>query len=173
MSLFYKLLLILSLVSFNANAYGVPKGLYILEYPVNMPNTTLISEANIETPISALKADLTIMTFWAKNCSPCLREMKALEKLYKTAKEDNINVVLVSSSLWKSNEQERKFLTKYGAPTIPFYKDTDNQLSLKLGIGSTPFTVIMNKQGKKVATIRGETDWTSETLYETIKKLAQ
>ena len=86
--------------------------------------------------------------------------------------ERNIKVMLVSpASEWSNNNEERKFLTKYGAPTIPFFNDTENKLSLSLGIGSTPYTVIMNKQGKKVATIQGEADWSSNKLYKQIKQL--
>lgn len=173
MSLFYRLLAALLIVSFNAAAYADPKGLYVLEYPVNMPDVSVISENNTDTPILNTNADLTIMIFWAQTCAPCLREMKALEKFYRTAAKDNIKVMLISpASEWKSNTQQRKFLAKYGAPTIPFYNDVDNTLSLKLGIGSTPYTVIMNKYGKKVATIQGEVDWSSEKLYKMIKKLA-
>lgn len=174
MSLFYRLIVLLLLISFNATAYSGPKGLYVLEYPVNMPNISVVSETNHETPILNTDADLTIMIFWAQSCAPCLREMKALEKFYPLAAQDNINVMLISpASEWKNNDEERKFLTKYGAPTIPFYNDIENALSLKLGIGSTPYTVIMDKQGKKVATIQGEANWSSEKLYKMIKKLVK
>lgn len=172
MSLFYRLLAALLIVSFNAVAYSGPRGLYVLEYPVNMPDVSVISENDIDTPILNTNADLTVMIFWAQSCAPCLREMKALEKFYPTAAKDNINVMLISpASEWKSNTEQRAFLTKYGAPTIPFYNDVDNALSLKLGIGSTPYTVIMDRYGKKVATIQGEANWSSEKLYKMIKKL--
>ncbi|MCM1323558.1 MAG: TlpA family protein disulfide reductase [Acetobacter sp.] len=174
MSLIYRLIMLLCLISFNATAYSGPKGLYVLEYPVNMPNVSVISENNNETSILNTSADLTIMVFWAQSCAPCLREMKALEKFYKAAAQDNIRVMLISpASEWKNNTEERKFLAKYGAPTIPFYNDVDNALSLKLGIGSTPYTVIMDKQGKKVATIQGEANWSSDKLYQMIKKLVK
>lgn len=58
-------------------------------------------------------------------------------------------MLISPSSEWKDNAEERKFLTKYGAPTLPFYNDENNRLSLSLGIGSTPYTVIMNRNGKK------------------------
>lgn len=171
---FIRLLILLFLISFNAHAYSGPKGLYVLEYPVNMPDVSVISETGNNTPILDTSADLTVMVFWAQSCAPCLREMKSLEKFYKTAAKNNIRVMLISpASEWKSNAEERKFLAKYGAPTIPFYNDVDNQLSLKLGIGSTPYTVIMDKNGKKVATIQGEADWSSDKLYRKIKKLAK
>lgn len=172
MALFYRLVLLLLLISFNAAAYTGPKGLYTLQYPVNMPDVMLVDENGKEESILNSTADLTIMIFWSQSCSPCLREMKALEKFYPTAAEDNIRVILVSpASEWNSNTEERKFLTKYGAPTLPFYNDINNKLSLSLGIGSTPYTVIMNKAGKKVATIQGEANWSSEKLYKMIKKL--
>lgn len=172
MPLFYRLFLILFFITSNVAAYSGPKGLYILEYPVNMPNVSLISEDGSSKPLLNTSADLTILIFWSQTCAPCLREMKALENFYPKAAKDNINVMLVSpASEWKNTAQERKFLTKYGAPTIPFYNDTDNALSLKLGIGSTPYTVIMDKSGKKVATIQGEANWSSPKLYKMIKKL--
>lgn len=173
MALFYRLILLLLFISFNAQAYTGPKGLYTLQYPVNMPNVMLTAENGEEISILKNPSDLTIMIFWSQSCAPCLREMKALEKFYPTAAKDNIKVMLVSPTAeWKSPEEERKFLTKYGAPTLPFYNDNNNKLSLSLGIGSTPYTVIMNKAGKKVATIQGEANWSSEKLYKMIKKLA-
>ena len=172
MKTFYYILILLFLISFNANAYTHPKGLYVLEYPVNMPNVNLTAENGSSTSILNNPADLTVMVFWSQNCYPCLKEMKYLEKLYQEANKDNIKIMLVSSSSeWKNNQEERLFLTKYKAPTIPFYNDLDNKLSLSLGIGSTPYTVIMDKNGKKVATIQGEADWDSSKLYKKIKSL--
>lgn len=172
MTLFYRILFVFCLISSNAFAFSGPKGLYVLGYPVAMPDVSLVNEKGKDQPIRTTSSDLTIMVFWSQSCAPCLREMKTLEKFYKKAKKDNISVMVISpKNSWKDAAEERKFLTKYGAPTIPFYDDTDNSLSLKLGIASTPYTVIMDKNAKKVATIKGETDWSSDKLYKKIKEL--
>lgn len=172
MSLFYRLLLVFCLIAYNAVAYSGPRGLYVLEYPVDMPDVSLVAENNRTQPILDSSADLTILIFWSQTCAPCLREMKDLERFYPKAAKDNIDVMLVSPSAeWKNKKEERKFLTKYGAPTLPFYNDNNNKLSLSLGIGTTPYTVIMDKNGKKVATIQGSTNWSSDRLYKMIKKL--
>lgn len=169
---FYRLILFFSLLSLSAQAYSAPKGLYVLEYPIDMPDVSLITENNRQLPILDSPADLTILIFWSQTCAPCLREMKDLEKFYPKAAKDNIEVMLISPSAeWKNKKEERKFLTKYGAPTLPFYNDTNNKLSLSLGIGTTPYTVIMDRNGKKVATIQGEANWSSGRLYKMIKKL--
>ncbi len=168
----YRLLLLLSLLSFNAFAYGAPRGLYVLEYPVNMPDVSLVTEQYTEAAILENKADLTILIFWSQTCAPCLREMRDLEEFYPKAAKDNIDVMMIAPAHeWPNHKEERLFLTKYGAPTLPFYNDINNALSLSLGIGSTPYTVIMDKNGKKVATLQGEADWSSKTLYKKIKKL--
>ena len=172
MSLFRRFLLFLCLISFNANAYTAPRGLYVLEYPVNMPDISVMTEQNQRQYILNTDADLTIFIFWSQSCAPCLREMKYLEKFYFKAARDNIKVMLISPAAeWKNNAEERMFLAKYGAPTIPFYNDKNNKFSLSLGIGVTPYTVIMDRNGKKVATIQGEADWDSKSFYKKIKKL--
>lgn len=51
---FYRLLLCLLFVSFNAAAYSGPKGLYTLEYPVNMPDVSVISENGMPIRIPSL-----------------------------------------------------------------------------------------------------------------------
>lgn len=171
---FCRILLYTLFFSFSAVAYSGPKGLYVLEYPVNMPNVSVTDEEDSSVRITSLSNDLTILIFWSQSCFPCLREMKSLENFYPKASKDNIGVMLISPAAdWKNKEEERKFLTKYGAPTIPFYNDEGNRLSLSLGIGSTPYTVIMDKSGKKVATIQGEANWDSDKLYKMIKKLAR
>ena len=172
MKLFCKILFILTLIATNAYSYTHPKGLYVLQYPVPMPSVSLVDENNNSSPILNTSSDLTIFVFWSQSCYPCLKEMKDLEKLYKKAQNDNISIKLVSSSKeWDNFKTERTFLTKYGAPSIPFYSDTDNSLSLKLGIGTTPYTVIMDKSGKKVATIQGSINWGSKNLYKQIQNL--
>ena len=81
MSVFYRLLAALLIISSNAAAYSGPKGLYVLEYPVNMPDVSVISENNIDTPILNTNADLTIMIFWAitkrnhHHCNHCLKRL--------------------------------------------------------------------------------------------------
>ena len=171
MKQFYTLLTILLLLTFNAFASYHPKGLYILEYPVSMPNLTLTDENNITSPILDTSSNLTIFVFWSKSCHPCLKEMKSLEKLYQKATKDNISIKLISSSNeWSTPTEVRLFLTKFGAPSIPFYQDPNNSLSLSLGIGSTPYTVIMDNNGKKVATIQGSISWNNK-LYQQIKSL--
>lgn len=168
----FRIFFCIMLYSTAAQAYSGPKGLYVLEYPVDMPSVSVTSEQGQALPIADASSDLTVMFFWSQNCFPCLREMKYLEKFYHKASRDNIRVMLISSaSEWKDSREERLFLIKYGAPTIPFYLDTDNRLSLSLGIGSTPYTVIADRRGKKVATIQGEADWNSDKLYAQIKKL--
>ena len=168
----YSLIAILSLISFNANAYTHPKGLYVLQYPVKMPDKSIISETGEISSILNNNSDLTVMVFWSQSCYPCLKELKDLEKLYSKALNDNIKIMIISpNSEWKNMEEERQFLTKYKAPTIPFYNDIDNKLSLSLGIGSTPYTVIMDKNHKKVATIQGQVNWGADKLYKEIKKL--
>lgn len=172
MKKFYRLLLVLCFITSNASAFWESDNLYVLEYPVDMPDVSIVSEQNRAYAIRKSKADLTIMTFWSQSCTPCLREMKDLQALYTKAAKDNIRIMLVAPAAeWKSHTEERQFLTKYGAPTLPFYNDENNKLSLSLGIGSTPYTVIMNKEGKKVATLQGEADWSSQKLYKKIKKL--
>lgn len=172
----YLLLFVLCLSTFNASAFSLWEAdhLYVLEYPVDMPNVSLVSEQNRSYAVRNSNSALTILIFWSQNCSVCLREMKDLEELYPKAAKDDIKIMMVAPAAeWKSRKEERKFLAKYGAPTIPFYNDVKNKLSLKLGIGSTPYTVIMNKAGKKVATIQGETDWSSKKLYKKIKALRE
>lgn len=172
MSLFYRVLVAFLLITTSSFAYSHPKGLYVLEYPVNMPDKMLVSENGKSESILNSTADLTVFIFWSQSCYPCLKEMKALENLYPQSLKDNIKIMLVSpSSEWKNSAQERAFLTKYKAPSIPFYNDIDNNLSLSLGIGSTPYTVIMDKNKKKIATIQGSIDWDSAKLYKSIKNL--
>ena len=167
-----KVLFTLFLIFCSATANAHPNGLYVLEYPVNMPDISITDENGDPFQILDSSAELTIMTFWSKTCFPCIKEMKHLERFAKKAQADNILTILVSSAgEWSNNLQQRQFLTKYGAPTIPFYNDKENALSLSLGIGSTPYTVIMNKNGKKVATIQGEINWSSDKLYHKILRL--
>lgn len=128
---FYRLLLCLLFVSFNAAAYSGPKGLYTLEYPVNMPDVSVISENGMPIRIPSLRNDLTIMIFWSQSCFPCLREMKSLEKFYPKAakttsalclypRRPNGKIMRKNANFWPNTVHDPAVLQRRKQP--PFLK---------------------------------------------------
>ena len=62
-----RVLLALLFLTTKAVAYGAPLGLYVLEYPVKMPDVSLINEQNKTEPILNTSADLTILIAMRKD----------------------------------------------------------------------------------------------------------
>lgn len=122
--------------------------------------------------LNDFKDQFVIANFWSRYCSPCLRELDNLNNFSKKVADNGIKVVIISpASEWHSLEEQQKFLQKYGAPDLDFYVDKKGDLSVDLGIFTSPNTVLINRHGKEIGRIRGSVEWDDDEVIEYIYKI--
>ena len=121
-----------------------------------------------------LKDKTLIVNFWATWCTPCRREMPALQRLSETIDKDRFLVIGVSVDEDKYLMQEFLLQQK-----IHFgnYQDVGQHLTREvLGISSFPETIIISPQGIIIKRITGEQSWNSKAfqlLLESTYKAAK
>ena len=137
-----------------------------------VPIHEIIHQSGKRYRLSDFKGEFTIAVFWSRECGPCIAELKGLNKFYKDALQSGIRLLLISDNReWKSVEEHRKFLIRYGAPDIEFYVDEQGQAASDLGIFTSPHTVLINTEGKEMGRIRGSADWGNEKMIEYMEDL--
>jgi len=103
---------------------------------------------------SAFSAKATVVTFWARWCSPCWKEMAELEELYGRYRAEGLSVVAVTRYDQPEDPEERrsdfakaqKFLRQRGH-TFPAAITDDGSLYEAYRVPSPPAAVLIGEDG--------------------------
>lgn len=57
----------------------------------------------------------------------------------------------------------KKFFADIGVDNLPLHKDPKQAIARDMGVLGLPITIILNPEGKEIARLRGDADWSSET----------
>lgn len=107
---------------------------------------------------------VTLLNLWATWCTPCRREMPALDRLQAALGGKDFAVVPISIDTG-GPERPAAFLASVGVKTLPLYTDATTKVfealkthSLALGL---PVTVLLDRKGCQLGHMNGPAEWDS------------
>ncbi len=125
------------------------------------------TSVNISDEIS--KDKITILSFWATWCVPCLNELDAINDVYDEWQEET-NVELIAISTDDSRSQKRvKALANGKAWDYKILLDKNQELQRALNINTVPELLVV-KNNKIIYRHSGYSPGFEDELYEIIKK---
>ncbi len=96
------------------------------------------------------KGRVTVLTFWASWCKPCLAEAPHLAKLYRRYHDRGATVVAVSIDTADDHSKLTKVVAKM-KPPYPVPLDPDGHIYASYAKGaSIPLTLVIDRSGKIV-----------------------
>lgn len=102
-----------------------------------------------------LKGKFVFLDFWASWCGPCRSEIPYVKKLFEQH-GSNEKFALVGISLDRSEAPMKNYLTQNGMKWSNIYDGPGGKVAALYGVTSIPFTVLINPEGKVIATrLRG------------------
>ena len=122
--------------------------------------------------LSDFRGKVVLLNFWATWCAPCRIEMPMLSKLQTVLGGKNFEVVTIATGRNAPGALKR-FFDKAGIENLPRHRDIKQQLARKMAILGLPITVILNRQGKEIARLRGDADWSSDSAKSIISALIE
>jgi thiol-disulfide isomerase/thioredoxin len=115
------------------------------------------------------RGKVVVVNFWGSWCNPCRAEADDLERTYQATKAKNVTFVGVNSR--DEKDPAKAFERGFGV-TYPSIYDRDGSVALKFDVTqvTTPATLILDRQGRIAAGIRGAT--TIGVLQPVVERIA-
>ena len=147
------------------NAYSQPNilktfnNIVIHKKPKDLPNLELINKKGNRIIFNEFSSKLTLLNFWATWCAPCKKELPKLDILDKKIPKRQLNIVLINIENIKYNKIQ-SFFDELKVKNLTSYFDIKLKLTKKLKLRGIPITLIINSQGKEIARVIGDLDFT-------------
>ncbi|MEO0401178.1 MAG: TlpA disulfide reductase family protein [Pseudomonadota bacterium] len=111
-----------------------------------------------------------LLNFWATWCAPCRHEMPMLSDLQTELGGDAFEVVTIATG--RNNPAAIvKFFGDIGVDNLPRHQDPKQKLAAQMGIFGLPITVLIDPDGKEIARLRGDADWSSDSAKAVISEV--
>lgn len=113
-----------------------------------------------------------LVNFWATWCAPCRKEMPMLAELQTEFGGDSFEVVTIAVGR-NSPAGIVKFFEETEIDNLPRHTDPKQQLAAQMGVFGLPITVIIDPEGREIARLRGDADWSSDSAKAVIAALIE
>lgn len=160
MKIKHYLFLMLAAASLALNAQTVPS--------VNVKN---INGENIDFSSVIEPGKVTVISFWATWCGPCIKELQAIDQYYEEWQEA-YNMKLVAVSIDDSRNVKKVKPKVLGEGwQYEIILDENQDLARAMNVNNPPMTYIVDAEGKIVYSHQGYTPGAEDELEAQLKKL--
>ncbi len=137
------------------------------EIPADMALTDL---DGAEARLSDYAGNIVLVNFWATWCAPCRKEMPMLDALQADLGGDGFEVVTVAVGR-NPVPGIRRFFSEVGVSHVRALRDPKQALARQMAVLGLPITVILDREGREIARLRGDADWNGESARAIIRAL--
>ena len=141
------------------------------------PQPEAVSKAAFEVEggtatLADYKGKWLLVNFWATWCAPCRHEMPMLSELQSDFGGDRFEVVTIATGR-NPPKSIAKFFVETGITNLPHHRDPRQSLASQMGVFGLPITVLIDPEGREVARLRGDADWSSSSAKAIIASLVR
>ena len=116
---------------------------------------------------------LTIVSFWATWCKPCIKELDAYnENMEEWTEETGVKLIVVSVDNTRSMSRVAPFVNGRRWDNIQFYLDPNEDFKRAMNVVNIPHTILLDKDGKIIWQHNSYTEGDEYELYDVIKEKA-
>jgi thiol-disulfide isomerase/thioredoxin len=126
-----------------------------------LPASPVQDAAGAQTNLAGYKGKVVVLNMWGEWCAPCVEEMPTLARLQEAFPE-KVAVVPVAFGPASDLEKSAVKLKELAGETLPFFYDSEFNISADVKTGAFPSTMVYNAEGIEVARLNFPADWASD-----------
>lgn len=154
---------------FAGKAHAIPGFRLVLNTPP-APDTVFFDRDNRRLSLEDFRGEVVLLNFWATWCKPCIQELPGINALQSRLGDDGFKVVAVASGAQMGKTPET-FLTDHRLEALDLYNDPHATMMNSLGTKTLPSTYLIDRQGRIVGGVIGETDWGTAAAERAVSHL--
>ncbi len=147
---------------------GEMRKLAVHATPKDISDAAFTTEDGTTLSLAEFEGKTVLLNFWATWCAPCRKEMPFLDNVQAELGGDDFAVVAVATGKNDINAIKR-FFDDFGVKNLTIYLDPKSGLARDMGVFGLPITLILDPNGKEIARMRGEADWSTDDAVTLLK----
>lgn len=120
--------------------------------------------------LAASRGKVVVLNYWATWCTPCRREMPALQRVHEQLESKGLQLIAISTDD-ASSKDVQDYATSMGL-TFPIVHDlAPHRLENLYLVQGLPTTFIIDKKGRIAAKVMGAREWDGPQYMADFEKL--
>jgi thiol-disulfide isomerase/thioredoxin len=148
---------------FTARAEGLADHVKRIDPPHILPPLVFEDERGNQHALSDYHGRYVLLNIWASWCTPCVAEMPSLDALQGKIDKNKLTVLPVSEE--RGDQSADVFYSQHKIKRLPVAYDHAGTAPSALHLHGIPTTILIDPQGREIARVEGDIDWSAdETL---------
>ena len=154
-----------------AHAQELPKNLIVNESPQPVGGLGFEDGRSQTRSLADFHGRVVLLNIWASWCTPCRKELPALEHL--AAALDGAEFAILAVSIDRGGiGAVQKLFGQLSIETLPIYIDTSSQAMRAARVNVLPTSLIIDRDGREVARVVGPADWDAAATIDYFRRVA-
>ncbi len=116
------------------------------------------------------QGQVVLLNFWATWCAPCRKEMPMLAEIQAELGGEDFQVVTVATGR-NPLPAMQTFFDEIGVDNLPLHRDPKQEIAREMTVFGLPATIIIDRQGREIARMSGDADWSSASAKAILANL--
>ena len=135
---------------------------------VGVPDLRFHDAAGTTRTLVDWRGKVVLLNVWATWCSPCRKEMPALDRLQQKLGGTEFEVVALSIDRGGAADV-RRFYEEIGVRALAIYVDPESEATAKLRTLGVPTTLLIDRAGRELWRKTGAAEWDSDDIVEELR----
>ena len=153
-----------------AHAQELAKNLILNELPQPVGALRFEDGRSQTRSLADFHGKVVLLNIWATWCTPCRKELPALEHLGVAL--DGAEFAILAVSIDRGGiETVRKLFGQLVIETLPIYIDPSGQAMRTARVNGLPTSLIIDRDGREVARVVGPADWDAAATIDYFRRV--